>query len=337
MPHGSVGTLTSQDLVENLGNLKSNAPMDEDESVNGTGATCQGGIARGSDPVEKSSNLTFGAEQHIDPAPMDEHEGVDGTSTISQGGMARGSDAVEKLDNPTSGVEQHVDPAPMYENEGVDGTGANSQGGMPFFSSKLRLCVTCVIVLDISVFLIKVELLRLCALHRAFVLAIASCRGGKEVACSVRHRFVRGPLRGPLVPHILGCGQRVPRRGDIIWHRLQQPPASVSSSFPTPTTTAPSTVYPCSSRPQPWPCPLSPYNHQQAQQIPFAAPARSQRFRLIPALANNGSYSRLPRLQPPPVAFRRLSWPAFLMTPALMAGIRAGSSNPNMECISCSA
>jgi len=131
MPHGSVGTLTSQDLTENLGNLKSNAPMDEDESVNGTGAPCQGGMARGSDSVEKPSNLTFGAEQLVDPAPMDEDEGVDGTGAISQGRIACGSDAVQKPGNLSSGVEQHVNPAPMDEDEGVDGNGANSQGGIP--------------------------------------------------------------------------------------------------------------------------------------------------------------------------------------------------------------
>jgi hypothetical protein len=57
--------------------------MDEDESVNGTGAACQGGMARGSDAVDKPSNLTFGAEQFIDPASMDEDEGVDGTGANS--------------------------------------------------------------------------------------------------------------------------------------------------------------------------------------------------------------------------------------------------------------
>ena len=72
--------------VENLGNLKSNAPMDEDKSVNGTGAACQGRMARGSDSVEEPSNLTFGAEQLISPA-----EGVDGTGVNSQGGMPCGS------------------------------------------------------------------------------------------------------------------------------------------------------------------------------------------------------------------------------------------------------
>ena len=81
--------------------------MDEDKSVNGTRAACQGGMARGSNSVGKPSDLLLGAEQHVDPAPMDD-EGIDETGAISQGGMPHGSDAVEKLDNPTSGVEQHV-------------------------------------------------------------------------------------------------------------------------------------------------------------------------------------------------------------------------------------
>ena len=123
MPHGSVGTLTSQALVENLGNLKSNAPMDDDKSVNGTGAACQGRMARGSDSVEEPSNLTFGAEQLIGPA-----EGVDGTGANSQGGMPCGSvsasttqDLVENLGNLSS----------VDEDEDVDKTGAASQGGCP--------------------------------------------------------------------------------------------------------------------------------------------------------------------------------------------------------------
>ena len=116
MPH-SVSTLTYQALA-----------MDEDESVNGTGAACQGGMARGSNSVEKPSDLTFGAEQLVDPAPMDENEGVDGTGSNSQGGMPCGSvsasttqDLVENLGNLNS----------MDEDEDVDKTGAASQGGCP--------------------------------------------------------------------------------------------------------------------------------------------------------------------------------------------------------------
>jgi hypothetical protein len=127
MPHDSVSTLTSQALA-----------MDEDESVNGTGAACQGGMARGSDSVGKPSNLAFGAEQHVDPAPMDEDEGIDETGAISQGGIACGSDAVEKPGNLTSGVEPHVNPAAMDEDEGVDGNGAISQGGMPRVSDAVE-------------------------------------------------------------------------------------------------------------------------------------------------------------------------------------------------------
>jgi hypothetical protein len=115
--------LTSQELVENLGNLNSNVPMDEGESVSGTGATCQGGMARGSDAVDEPSKLTFGAEQFVDPAPMDEDEGVDGTGANSQGGMPCGSvsasttqDLVENLGNLNSS-------APMDEDEDVDKTG----------------------------------------------------------------------------------------------------------------------------------------------------------------------------------------------------------------------
>jgi hypothetical protein len=50
------------------------------------------------------------------------------------------------------------------------------------------LNIACVVPLDIALFLVEVGLLRLCALHRAFVLVLASCRGGMEVGCSVRHR-----------------------------------------------------------------------------------------------------------------------------------------------------
>ena len=136
-----------------------------------------------------------------------------------------------------------------------------------------------------------------------------------------------------------GRGHCVPHWGHIVWHRLGQPPASffLASSFLTPTTTAPSALH-CSWRPLSWPCrPLSPSSRQQAQQSPFAAPARSPRFRpvLIFAPADNGCYSRLPRLQPPPDPFPR-SYPAFLMTPALTAGMRAGSSNRPMAYISSS-
>jgi len=173
--------------------------------------------------------------------------------------------------------------------------------------------VICAVALHISLFLVEVGLLRLCALHRAFVLALASCRGGMEVGCSVRHRLAQGPLPGTLVSHILGAWALCPALGP---HRLGQPPASffLASSFLTPTTTAPSTLHHCSWRPQSWPCrPLSPSGCQQAQQSLFAAPACSQRSRpvLIFAPADNGCYSRLPRLQPPPDPFPRSSYPAF--------------------------
>jgi len=88
-------------------------------------------MARGSDAIDKPSNLTFGAEQFVDPAPMDEDEGVDGTGANSQGGMPCGSvsasttqDLVENLGNLNSN-------APMDEDEDVDKTGAASQGGCP--------------------------------------------------------------------------------------------------------------------------------------------------------------------------------------------------------------
>ncbi|KIK06836.1 hypothetical protein K443DRAFT_228906 [Laccaria amethystina LaAM-08-1] len=182
----------------------------------------------------------------------------------------------------------------------------------PLFSSKSRLCVICAVALDFSLFLVEVGLLGLCALYRAFALAIASCRGGREVGSSVRHRLVQGLLPGTLVSHILGAWALCPALGPHRLASFRTAPSFFFSSIllPDPTTTAPSTLYHCSWRPVSWPYrPLSPSTHQQAQQNLFAAPARSQRFRPMPifAPANNGCYSRLSRPQPPPDAFPRSS------------------------------